>query len=141
MKNPVGERIKSISNIMLVVYSILFIVFGIVLFRNRMVLIGILVIASGIFSAYICYLFTYGYGELIDATLRNEEKLQRLIDAGRIKNDDHTSGPRYGNAPNATPNDIRVTKFKDEPTIVCPNCHKDQPASRKVCSNCGVVLK
>jgi hypothetical protein len=68
MFNNIGKKIKKLVKFETIVCCILFIIFAIRLFTQRMVFLGFVVLIFGCLLSWISSFLLYGFGELIDKT-------------------------------------------------------------------------
>ncbi|MDD3882179.1 MAG: hypothetical protein PHI27_07995 [Eubacteriales bacterium] len=79
MNNTVSEKLKSISMVVGIIGGISSVIYGCISFTISF-FAGIIVIVAGVFGAYVSYLLIYGFGELLEETV----KTRMSIDAIRV---------------------------------------------------------
>ena len=153
-KNP-GRSLKTYGKIVFVIFVIAAIAGGISMFATAgnmgrysggaafgMVIGGIVVIAVGIFLAYLMSIFVIAFGELVE----NSTVIRTLMENGatmpRVQQGESKNQPvQQAQFKPYTPPAKTVNLNKDSDTaLICSNCGVDNKLEASFCRNCGKKL-
>lgn len=153
-KNP-GGSLKTYGKIVFFVFAIAAVVGGIMVFAGAgnigrynsgaafgMVMGGIVLIAVGIFVAYLLSIFVIAFGELVE----NSTMIRRMMESGNTV----PNVPQQTFAPQPAPQTeykpytppaktVNLSKNSDT-ALICPNCGKDNKVDASFCRQCGSKL-
>ncbi len=142
-KNP-GGSLKNYGKVVFIIFVIAAIAGGIAVFVGAgslgrynggaafgMVIVGIVVIAVGIFMAYLLSIFVIAFGELVE----NSTVIRRMMENGAVMPDMQQSEYK----PYVPQKNINLEKNIDA-VAICPFCGKDNKADASFCRQCGKKL-
>ena len=93
MYDNIGEKIKSLALLIFIIGVIVSVVAGVAILLldgEIFIVLGILIIATGSFIAWISSCFAYGFGELIDKTGETKAKSNyKIMDKTKISRSLH----------------------------------------------------
>lgn len=78
MFNEVGRKIKTFAKVLFGIQFALFLLVGGMLFDLYSQVVGIIVIFVGLLVAWIGNFVLYGFGEIVDMSVKNNEQLDNL---------------------------------------------------------------
>lgn len=142
-KNP-GGSLKTYGKVVFVIFVIAAIAGGITMFAGAgnigrynggaafgMVVGGIVVIAVGIFMAYLMTIFVIAFGELVE----NSTVIRKMMENGAAMPNMQQSEYR----PYVPQKNVSLEKNVDA-VAICPFCGKDNKADASFCRQCGKKL-
>lgn len=141
MFDDVGEKIKGLAKIFLIIAIIGSVIGGIILISSNW-LLGLLVIGLGILVSWILCVFIYAVGQIVENTDSAAKSLRRIeeLNAEMIaKEEPIKKADIYKRANKENRNDV---KCKNETSEIyrCPNCLKIMDRNLIKCTFCGYKL-
>ncbi len=145
----VGGKIKGLAKVIFGLEAFSAVIAGILIiaYDDDLAAFGIIFIFIGILLSWISSLVLYGFGELIEKTVKNEENTRTIAELLRESNNKPTaqiiaSAVRGPQTTSPTANTSPVTSTAriittQNNTIICSACKCEQPTGRQVCWHCG----
>lgn len=148
-RNP-GGSLKTYGKIVFFIFAIAAVTGGIMMFVGAgnagrysggaafgMVIGGIILIAVGIFVAYLLAVFVIAFGELVE----NSTMIRKMMENGNtvpnISRHTFNAQPEVHQSVQSKP-EKTVDLHKDSDTVaICPFCGKDNKIDANFCRNCG----
>ena len=130
MFDRIGEKLKIVAVISLILDVIACIALAIVCFVNELVLAGILLLILGPVAFYILSLFILGFAKIIE----NTDRISFNTDIMISQNKKDVVKPEIKTA-------FSSLFKKKENTNTCPYCGKENKEDAKFCTGCGKNLK
>ena len=137
MYDNIGGKIKGLATTIFIVQAVLTVIagLGIMAAGDEMILIGLLVMVLGPFSAWISSWLLYGFGELIDTACAIEENTRKDTKS----NSSQAANITYNYAPNNKPVQKETTPIiepKRKVTYSCLGIKLKGVKSHGVCAVC-----
>ena len=150
MFDNIGGKIKSWAERIFTIQVIVSIVGGIIIFGLHVglpaLLLSLLVIVIGVFSAWLSFLFLYAFGQLVE----NSDEIVRLMEDKNpytISNDtsketqpstiDEPKEKKLAPLPTWKPVDEADAIYVGETNVKCNNCDCVQFKGNRKCTRCG----
>lgn len=132
-----GEKIRGVAIVVMVLGALGSLIGAIVLWiannrYNPTIALGFGVLVGGVLGSWLCALFTYGFGQLIEDTQRIREELAAL------RREVHKSAPDAASAVSAAPFRPQSAAAPSVgATWKCKNCGETNARTKQHCWSCG----